>query len=337
MKKKRKHTLIWAGLGSAGIIVLLSTILAINQNSGPEPFKVGIVIANKDRFEKVNGLKAEMAELGLLENRQVEYKIVQLSGERDSMQNKQQLDRLAARKPDIIVVAGAWETVTAQEAFSDIPIVFIGIASPMDWGLIKQEDPPLLTGIDNGQIKLIGKRMEILANLIPSVKKILVVADSQAPTTGVATSEAEIAAGKLNLTIDMVSITTVEELKNSIQSLTPGQYDAILPLPSLLLEDAITDYMPLLNQKRILVMGSYPEQAAKGVHASYGISFFEQGKQAANLAAKILDGFPVQSLQVELPDSIRLSVNKDSMEEIGILLTGQQALLIHEWYGKGGG
>lgn len=336
MKNNRKYTLIWTWLGIAGILGLVLLLLVINHNSNPESFKVGIVIANKDRYEKINGLKAGMVELGLLENRQVEYQIIQLNGDREHIQSKKQLDRLAPEKPDIIVAVGAWETMAAQEVFRDVPIVFVGISSPMDLGLIIQEEHPLLTGIDNGQIKLIGKRMEMLTHLIPTVKKVLVIADSQAPTTKIASSEAAIAAGKLNITIDMLSITTVEQLKSSIQDLMPGQYDAILPLPSLLLEDAIFDVMPLLTSKKILVMGSYPEQAAQGLHASYGISFFEQGKQAANLVAQILDGVPIQSLPIVLPDSIKLAVNKDSMEEIGILLSAQQASLIHGWYGEGG-
>ncbi|MGD8192057.1 ABC transporter substrate-binding protein [Brevibacillus ginsengisoli] len=328
--KRQLHLLGFIGI-CLGMVSVIFAFIVMNNQKQPEPYRIGIVIANKDRNEKIVGLKEGIQKLGLQEKKGLEYFTVDLEGSRNETYIEKRLLELKNRKPDVIVTTGAWETISTKKVIKNIPIVFIGIASPNEWGLIQPQD--LITGIDNGQMKLIGKRMELLQHICPSTKRILVVADKNAPMTELAIKEAQRVASELHLQIDVQPIASPEELSDLIRKTKPTQYQALFPLPSLLLEDAIVASLPLFIEQKLFVIGAYPEQVKRGLFAAYGLSFYEQGKQSATLVAKILNGSPVKDLPVELPDNVNLSVNEQTLEKLGIRLSQQQAVIVHQQYG----
>lgn len=329
--KKHLRLAAFFGVVCLGMIFVMIAFIFNNNQRDQESYRIGIVIANTDRYEKIAGMKEGLVKLGFEEKREVQYVQVDFKGSRDEKVTEQHLLELKKQKPDVIVTTGAWETISAKKVLPDVPIVFIGIASPKEWGLIQSGD--LITGIDNGQMKLIGKRMELIKQFCPSAKRMLVVADRQAPLSEMAIREARKAGSQLHLQLDVQTVGTPEELASLIRAIEPEDYQALFPLPSLLLEEAIVSSMPLLIQQKLFVVGAYPEQVKSGVFAAYGISFFEQGKQSATLVAKLLNGFAVHDLPVEIPDNVNLSINEQSLEQVGIHLSQQQEAIIHQRYG----
>lgn len=323
--KNRSSSRLYFFFSILSVLSIMMALILLNRPSKPDPLTIGIIIANKDRYEKVAGFKTGMEEMGFLENQHVQYITFNLG---NRISEKDFLDTVQDKRIAIVMTTGAWETQMAKKVVPNTPIVFTGIASPENMGLVSD---PWISGIDNGQIRLIGKRMELIKYWVPKVKKIMVLADSNAPTTPNALEEVEKSSEKLGVTTEIFYIGSREEIKRTIDQVDPGQYDALLPLPSFLLEDSISDMVPLLVEKKLFTMGSYPEQVKRGLFASYGVSFFEQGKQASRLVAKILDG-RIPDTPYEIPDSIKISIHKSHLDQLGIRLSDQQVSLVHQFY-----
>ncbi|MFS0553527.1 ABC transporter substrate binding protein [Brevibacillus sp. 179-C9.3 HS] len=274
MKKQAK--ILFLILLAAGTLFDWSSSL---HKQDVDLYTIGIVIANEDRKDKVAGLKAGLQSLGLGKGARVQYVPVYLNTAQTLEEERSLVQSLISKKPDVIVTTGAHETLLTQKATSTVPIVFIGVASMVELPLVETEGT-VRCGISNGQMNVIGKRLELTTRLLPDAKRILIIADSHAPTTEQAIAEARSAASLLRIHLQVKQVFSPKELEQLLSSLTPGEYDAMLPLPSYVLEDAITDCMPLLFEKQLFVMGAYPEQVKAGLHAAYGVSFHAQGMQA---------------------------------------------------------
>ncbi len=321
-----------AFIACLAFICILGFFLFFNQSSKEKVYKVGIIIANEGRFDKVTGFMSGMEELGWHEGENIQYVMADLK-KADSNKEQELVGNLIKQKPDLIVTTGARETEMVRGQSRNIPIVFIGIASPAEWGMMQDVHTGEVTGIDNGQLKLIGKRMEVLIHIISHPKTLLVIGDTKALLTETAIQKASASASRLGLNIEIKKVSSNEELRDLLMHIQPGQYSALLPLPGYLLEDAITRSLPILKEKRLFVMGSYPEQVQHGLFAAYGISFVEQGRQAASLTARMLSGHHDTVVRVETPNQIKLSVNQAAIHEIGLVLNEQQRTFV---YGSSG-
>lgn len=329
MKKQRKILFL--------ILLVAGTLLdwsSSQQKQEVDLYTIGIVIANEDRKDKVAGLKAGLQSLGLSEGARIQYVPVYLNTVRTLEEERSLVQGLISKKPDVIVTTGAHETFLIQQESTTVPIVFIGVASMVELPLVETEGT-VTCGISNGQMNVIGKRLELTTRLLPDAKRILIIADSHAPTTEQAIAEARSAASLLGVRLQVKHVASPKDLEQLLSRLSPGEYDAMLPLPSYVLEDAITDCLPLLIDKQLFVMGAYPEQVKAGLYAAYGVSFHSQGMQAAHMVARVLDGVPPTDLSIEWPDDVRLAVNATSLSKLPISVTDQQWSLAQEWYGVG--
>lgn len=320
---KKKNILIIFTL----IIGLIIAMIYINQQEQEPTFNIGILIASEERYEKEKGLKEGLRSLGFVEGKNTFYYSFYSNSERQQLRNN--VKKMLAKKPDIIVTSGGGETLAVKEYGTSIPIVFIGVASPEEWGLVGEKNDKYITGVDNGQIDLIGKRLELMKELDKKLKKVLVIADEKAPITILAVGRAMEMAKKLGVTVELATVESHEEVHQLLLS-NDIDFQGILPLPSFVLEDGLIKELPLLKEKKIIVMGSFPEQVQKGMFLAYGSSFYEQGLQASKMVSKILWGTKVEDVPREYADGIILKANYDSLNAINRRLNNKETTIFDE-------
>ena len=103
-------------------------------------------------------------------------------------------------KVDVIVTAGA-SVVAAKQATSVIPIVFAVAADPVGTGLVASLARPggNITGLSNQAADLAAKRLELLREVVPSLRRLVIMANVDNPAAVLEMSEVETAAGRLGL------------------------------------------------------------------------------------------------------------------------------------------
>ncbi|GAW92011.1 ABC transporter substrate-binding protein [Calderihabitans maritimus] len=303
------------------LLVILVVSMALTDNEEKKPvFRVGVLVSGDARLAKLSGLKEGLKTYGYYEGENVHFivKNARYSRERVFPMARE----LVALHPDVIVAAGGIEAEAAKLATekTEIPVVFMGVASSVETGLVKSLRNPgaNITGVDNFHVELTGKRLEFLQKLLPEVRKVIILYDPIVRPTPFSLQKAQEVAEKLGILPHLVAVNSRQELGKILSPVNNHEVDAILILPSFNLESATHQLVEFSFQKKIPVIGVYAEEVEQGYLASYGVSFHSQGFQAARLVAKVLRGQDPAGIPVELPEDLRLVVNLSTARVLGL-------------------
>jgi putative ABC transport system substrate-binding protein len=227
---------------------------------------------------------------------------------------------LVRHRVDIIVTTDTGTAAkAAQTATNRIPIVFIGAGDPLGSGLVQSFASPggNITGIADLDIELAPKRMQIFRELVPGLKRILVLYEATDPYAIVQLAVHRDAARRLGLTLVEKPVRTEEEAQAAITGLRKADADGIfslrllaLNIPGLILEVATRGVVPTMFHSPFFV--------ERGGLASYSASGDSLGKQAARLVDKILRGAKPADLPVEQPTKFELVVNLKTAKALGL-------------------
>lgn len=315
-----KKIIIVCGILMIASLILAGYLLGLPLNKAYPP-KIGVLVANDLRLEKVEGLKAGLNELGFHEE-DVTY---QIENAANNLSQLSQLgDRLLEGKPDVLVAAGAVEALTLQELTakrsSNIPVIFMGTLSPIEIGLVENTARPgkNLTGLNNYHYELTPKRLELLHRLLPEIKKVAVLGDTRVPFFAQTQSGLLKVAEGLGLELQMYTVSNMEEIQKVFADMQEARVEGIVLLPGFFLESATRQIVDLGLKYKLPIFGVYPQDTEDGCLASYGTSYRSQGAQSAHIVSKVLHGQSPQDIPVETPDQIVFSINMNTAQKLGV-------------------
>jgi putative ABC transport system substrate-binding protein len=234
---------------------------------------------------------------------------------------------LASLKPKIIVTSGSPAAIAARNATETIPIVFTFATDPIGLGLIASLAHPggNATGQSNQSPGLVGKRLQILAELVPGVSNFAVVWSSSFVANHADYAEMQQAAATLNLTLTSLEVTR------------PTDFDAVFKEAAARTSGVAVLSGPLIFAHREAVVAAAArhkvpviyydaEYAQSGGLVAYGPNLVGLHRRAAVFVDKILKGEKPADLPVEQPTRFSLVVNAKAAKALGF--TFPPALLI---------
>lgn len=301
------------------ILAASASIYVLFDFKEEQPIKIGVLMVGENRYEKFLGLQKGIEELGFGES-EIDYTLRNANDNQETL--REQIGFLLHSKLDLIVTLGGIETSMLKEEMvrlnKKIPVVFAGVAAPKELGLIDDYRKPggQFTGINNYHTSISGKRLELLTSLVPSITKVHVIYDSEIKVSQLSLNETIEAANKLNILIEPSDVNTDGSLRTLRKTIEKDE--GVLVLPSYRIESLTNEIVSLANEKHIPAMGLYEFDAEQGMLASYGASFYSQGYQAARFVSLIIQGNQAADLPVELPDSIRFVLNKQTKESLNV-------------------
>lgn len=229
MKRTRFMVLI-------SILVMVIVVFSVNIPSNKKSVqKIGILAANDLRLSKVEGLKSELQKLGYTEGVDLTYHVE--IAENDLNQMRDLGNQLLQEKPDVLVAAGAVEAQVLKELTAEstvqTPVVFMGILSPVDIGLVQDLSQPggNLTGLNNGHYELTPKRLELLHRLLPKVKRVAVLGDTRVPIFEQIQNELNKVAQTFGLSVNIYTVENSSEIQQAFASIDQEGAEAIILLP----------------------------------------------------------------------------------------------------------
>jgi putative tryptophan/tyrosine transport system substrate-binding protein len=316
----------WKVVKFLGIIALMLLPLIVTQLFNPPPpkFKVGILTLNKSRNEKVHGLKDSLQKLGYFEDKNIIYEV--LDAQDDSTKVTELAEQLLKGNPDILIATGTFDVKKLKEVSSNIPnpppIVFLGILSPVELGLVEDFSHPgtNITGLANSHVELTPKRLELLHKLLPNIKSVGLLEDPRTVPYDQAKANLQNTAKTLGLSINTYQISRIEEIAPVINDLVADGNEAILALSGFFIETSMPEIVEHGLQEGIPVFGIYPSDAELGCLASYGTSFYDQGSQSAYLVQKVLRGLPPSEIPIETPDKLNFIINLEVAKKLNLAL-----------------
>ena len=286
------------------------------QPAKPRTYRVGVLNeAWAANHPTVEGLKAGLRELGLVEGRDVTFDIRFTEGKPGATPAAAQA--LVKAGVDLIFTSNEAATLAAKEATPQIPIVFTLVGNPVAAGIVTSLARPggNLTGISNLTIELTPKRLEVLKTLVPGLRRVWFIYYGGDLTDSAALVSALQAAPRLK--VELLPRTVIEpaQLAAVLAEIKPGDgllspYIDTLDIPATILEASLVSRIPAVFPAALWV--------GHGGLVSYGPDFHAQGVQAARLVVKVLRGARPRDLPVEGADKIDLAINVKTAAQLGL-------------------
>src|SRR6202011_2846794 len=152
-----------------------------------------------------------LRELGWVEGRTIaiEYRWAEGHPERSA----ELIAELIRLKVDVIATSGTPQVMAAMQATAAIPIVFAAAADPVGNGLVASLARPggNVTGLSAQSTDVAGKRLELLREVVPGLRRFAIMANITAPGAVLEMGEVQAAAGKLALEATLSEIRRAED------------------------------------------------------------------------------------------------------------------------------
>ena len=256
-------------------------------------------------------------ELGWIEGRNIviEYRWAEGRSERYA----EIAAELVKLKSDVIVVGGNEAAIAVKQATSVIPIVFAAAADPIGTGLVSSLTRPggNVTGLSVQFTDLAGKRLGLLLEIVPGLRRLGLIANVAAPGAVLEMHAVQATANTLGLEVVSFEIRRIEDIAPAFDKFK-GNVDALYVCSDPLFVTNRTRISTLALGARLPTMHAIREHAEVGGLISYGPNFPNLWRRAGDFVDKILRGAKSTDIPVEQPTKFDLVINVTTARALGI-------------------
>jgi len=264
----------------------------------------------------VAAFQQRLRELGRIEGRTVaiEYRWAGGSNERGA----EIAAEFARRKVDVIVTTGS-SALAVKEAIATVPVVFALLADPIGSGYIANLARPggNATGLSLQSLDTGAKRLELLREVVPGLRRLVILARLDNPSNVVERGEVEAAARTLGIELVTGNIRRAEDIVPAFDAFR-GSADALHVVSDPLLVANGLRINTLALGARLPTIYSYREGVDTGGLMSYGADMTNMWRRAAELTDRILRGTKAGDIPVEQPTKFDLVLNLVTAKALGL-------------------
>src|SRR5262245_5407855 len=221
-------------------------------------------------------------------------------------------------KVDVIVTSGA-AVVAAKQTTSVIPIVFPAAPDPLGSGLVASLVRPggNVTGLSMQQPDLASKRVGLLREVVPGLRRLAILANVDYPSAAVEMGEVQATARILAFEVTKLEIRRGEEIAAAFEALKGGA-DALYVCSEPLVNTNRVRVNTLALGARLPTMYGYREFVDSGGLMSYGPNIPDLFRRAGDYVNKILRGAKPADLPVQQPTKFDLVINLTTAKTLGL-------------------
>jgi putative tryptophan/tyrosine transport system substrate-binding protein len=221
-------------------------------------------------------------------------------------------------KVDVIVTAGTPQVLAAKQATSVIPIVFATTGDPVGTGLVTSLARPggNVTGLSNQVPELAGKRLEVLREVVPRLRRLAILVNVGNPSSLLELGEVQAAARTLGLEAITLEIRRGEDIGPAYEVLKGT--DALYVCTDALVNANRTRIITSALGMRLPTLHGSRDYVEAGGLMSYGPNFPDLYRRAADYVDKILRGAKPGDLPVEQPTKFDLVINLTTAKALGL-------------------
>jgi putative ABC transport system substrate-binding protein len=275
------------------------------------------VLGNPDPEPFLMALREGLQKIGYIEGQNIRFELRSARGNRSLLRNA--AAELVTLKVDIMV---AWQTVATQvakQATNDIPIVMVGVGvDPVEAGFIASLARPggNITGISSAGPPFAGKIIDLIRELLPSVRRVAVLANSASPFAKQFLAQIEVAARTVSLDIEPIMLSEGEEFDAAFAEMRSKRVEAIIIQPGVLRKAAVD----LALKHRLPSFSVIRQLPETGGLISYHPILTAELDEAALYIDKILKGSKPADLPVAQPSKFALVINLKTAKALGITI-----------------
>ena len=230
---------------------------------------------------------------------------------------------LVSLNVNVIVASATPAAQAAKNATKTIPIVFAVVGEPVHSGFVASLARPggNMTGVRLLEPELSGKRLELLKDTIPGLKRVAALVNLANPIHTLYLKEMKLVASAMGITLESIEVRGPDELERAFGALTKERAGALIVLPDAAFYSQRPKIMSLALKNRLAAMYSFSGYVEEGGLMSYGPSYLDIFRRAATYVDKILKGSSPADIPVEGPMRFELVVNLNTAKDLGLTIS----------------
>src|SRR5262245_17017474 len=277
---------------------------------------IGFLRAGEPPKTFVEAFQQGLRERGYVDGQNVVVRLLFTDGSVDELPRL--AEELVRSNVDVILASTAAAAMAAKKATTSVPIVFASVILPVEIGLVPSLGRPLgnVTGVALNPADLVGKRLELLRELVPTLRQVAVLWDQTSPTNPVQLEGTEVTARTLGMQLEPVPVRHPNDFDAAFKAVQG--VDGLLILESPLFTTHRARLVGLAAASRLPAIYGYREMVEAGGLRSYGANIPDTYRRAATYVAKILKGAKPADLAVEQPTTLDLVINLKTAKALGL-------------------
>jgi putative tryptophan/tyrosine transport system substrate-binding protein len=269
----------------------------------------------------VYGLSPGLRDLGYIDGLNVMVKPRWAEGNTDRL--PQLAAELVGLKVDLMVSTGGTVTALAAKASTtSIPIVFTAGGDLVKVGLISSLARPggNLTGLSLLTTELNVKRLELLKETFPKIRRVGVLGNPANPNYRIQLNETQAAAKQLGLEVQVLEMRNPNEIDSVFSKVSDKSVGALLVLSDPTLNAHRERIADVATKSRLPAIFEFKEFVEAGGLMSYGTNIIAVYRRVAIYVDKIFRGAKPSELPVEQPTNFEFLINLNAAKQIGVTI-----------------
>ncbi len=315
----KEENLMTKGILKSALLILLAVSLlsgcTASTSSSPEKkFIVGInQLAEHPALDDARlGFEEALKEAG------VEVEFVYQNAQGDIPTSLSISQKFARDKVDLIYAIATPAAQSSKQATNEIPILFSAVTDPVLAELVQSMDSPGGNVTGTSDATPMKAQLETFKKLDPSIVKIGILFNTSEVNSEIQVNQAEELAKELGLEIVAMGVSNINDIPQAMDSLIKN-IDGFYAITDNMIASAIAIVADKLNNAGIISVGAEGSMVDGGLLVSDGISYFELGRQTAQMAKLILvDGKNPSEIPAESAKETTSVFNPDTLSKLGL-------------------
>jgi ABC-type uncharacterized transport system substrate-binding protein len=299
--------------------------LAVRAQQPERMRRIGVLMSTVESdprgLEYITAFAQGLAELGWTVSRNVRIEYRWGAGDLDRF--RRYAAELVALSPDVVLASAGSIVGAFQLASRTVPIVFVTTIDPVGGGWVESLSRPgtNATGFASSEFSMSGKRLEVLKEIAPDVKRVAVIRDPSVPAGSGGLAAIQTVAPSLGVELTPVGVRDAGDIERAITAFARGSNGGLILVGPTSSVQRYRDLIITLAARHRLP-AIYPGRfyATVGGLISYGADPIDQYRRAAGYVDRILKGEQPANLPVQEPTKFELIVNLKTAKALGLEL-----------------
>ncbi|MCQ2240265.1 ABC transporter substrate-binding protein [Treponema sp.] len=311
MKKIAKFTLLLAAIAIAGTAAFAKKKQKVVKIGAIQLVEHPALDASYKGF--VDGLKEAGYEDG--KNLKIIYENAQ--GEQSNCVTI--ADKLISQRCDMIFAIATPAAQAVANKTETTPILITAVTDPKTAGLVESNEKPGTNVTGTSDLTPCAAQIQLLKRLVPNAKKVAMLYCSSEENSRFQINLAKAECDKQGLSYVDATVSNTNEVQQVVQSLV-GKVDAIYTPTDNMIASTMATVSLVTTPAKLPVIVGEDGMCQGGGLATFGINYYELGKQTAKMAVEVINGKKPKNMPIQYLDKCDFSYNKETAEALGITI-----------------
>ncbi len=221
-------------------------------------------------------------------------------------------------KVDLIYTIGTSAAQSAKQATDEIPILFNAVTDPVEAELIESMEVPGGNITGTSDVSPMDKQLQLFKDLDENINKVGIIYNTSEPNSQVQVEMAKELAPSIGLEIVAMGVSNINDISQTVDSLAK-KVDGIYTITDNMVASAINVVSKKAIANSLITVGAEESHVSGGILITDGISYYELGKQTAQMAKEILvDDKSPANIPSETARTIKKVLNKDTLKALNL-------------------